>query len=77
MHRSHSLFLCDENKSLNLRLVKSGFQAFFIEAFGTCILVLVTFALTSKRNGISGTVIPPCIGATLGVLVAVFGPMTG
>lgn len=69
--------MCVVFLSLNADEVRNGVHAFFIEAFGTGILVFIIFALTSRKNRIPGAAIPPLVGASLGVLSIVFGPLTG
>lgn len=56
-------------------------QAFFIEAWGTAILVFVIFSLTDSRNTTVGSgnnkvVVPILIGLTLGFLIALYGSLT-
>lgn len=56
-------------------------EAFFIEAWGTAILVFVIFALTDSRNTTVGSgnnkvAVPLLIGLTLGFLVAMYGSLT-
>lgn len=56
-------------------------EAFFIEAWGTAILVFVIFALTDSRNTTVGSgnnkvAVPILIGLTLGFLVAMYGSLT-
>jgi glycerol uptake facilitator-like aquaporin len=52
-------------------------HAFFVEAFGTGILVFVTFALTALQNPLNGAAIPPLLGSVYGILVFTLGPLTG
>lgn len=63
--------------SLNSKDVQGGVHAFFIEAFGTAVLAFVVFVMTHRKNPIPGAAVPPVIGATLVVLVAALGPLTG
>ena len=56
-------------------------EAFFIEAWGTAILVFVIFALTNKHNSTVGSgsnkvAVPVLIGTTLGFLIALYAPLT-
>ena len=51
--------------------------ALFVEGFGTAILALSIFALTDKRNsGLVGNLAPLLIGATVGILISLFAPLT-
>ena len=55
----------------------SPLGALFVEGFGTAILALSIFVLTDKRNtGIVGNLAPLLIGATVGVLISLFAPLT-
>jgi glycerol uptake facilitator protein len=55
----------------------SPLAAFGIEALGTAILVLMIFALTDPRNGVSpGAATPLFIGFTVAVLISLFAPLT-
>lgn len=61
--------------------VVSTVEAFFIEAWGTAVLVFVIFALTDKHNTTVGSgnnkvAVPMLIGLTLGFLVALYGTLT-
>lgn len=61
--------------------IVSMVEAFFIEAWGTAILVFVIFALTDSRNTTVGSgnnkvAVPILIGLTLGFLVAMYGSLT-
>jgi glycerol uptake facilitator protein len=58
--------------------VVSPWQAVAVEALGTGILVLVIFALSDGRGRWQSPpwLIPPLIGLTVGVLIAVFAPLT-
>ena len=56
-------------------------EAFFIEAWGTAILVFVIFSLTDAHNTTVGSgnnkvVVPILIGLTLAFLVAMYGSLT-
>ena len=56
-------------------------EAFFIEAWGTAILVFVIFALTNKHNSTVGSghnkvAVPILIGITLGFLIGLYAPLT-
>ena len=51
--------------------------ALFVEGFGTAILALSIFALTDRRNsGLVGNLAPLLIGATVGILISLFAPLT-
>jgi glycerol uptake facilitator protein len=63
--------------SLNSKYISNGVHAFFIEAFGTGVLVFCIFAATHIKNPLPGVAVPPIIGAMYGVLVVTLGPMTG
>ncbi len=55
----------------------SPLGALFVEGFGTAILALSIFALTDKRNtGLTGNLAPLLIGATVGILISLFAPLT-
>ena len=55
----------------------SPLGALFVEGFGTAILALSIFVLTDKRNtGLTGNLAPLLIGATVGVLISLFAPLT-
>ena len=60
------------------RALVSPWQAALVEGFGTAVLVLVIFALTSPRNadkpGVNLT--PFFIGFTVAVLISLFAPLT-
>lgn len=61
--------------------IVSMVEAFFIEAWGTAILVFVIFSLTDSRNTTVGSgnnkvAVPILIGLTLGFLVAMYGSLT-
>ena len=61
--------------------IVSTVEAFFIEAWGTAVLVFVIFVLTDKHNTTVGSgnnkvVVPMLIGLTLGFLVAMYGSLT-
>ena len=60
------------------RALVSPFQAALVEGFGTAVLVLVTFALTSPRNNEKPTanLAPFFIGFTVAVLISLFAPLT-
>ena len=56
-------------------------EAFFIEAWGTAILVFVIFSLTDHHNSAVGSgnnkvAVPILIGLTLGFLVVLYAPLT-
>lgn len=57
------------------------FHAFLTEAWGTCVLAFVIFALTHAKNkalavGKARTGVPLMIGATVSVLLALYAPIT-
>ena len=55
----------------------SPLGAMFVEGFGTAILALSIFVLTDKRNtGLTGNLAPLLIGATVGILISLFAPLT-
>ena len=55
----------------------SPLGALFVEGFGTAILALSIFVLTDKRNArLIGNLAPLLIGATVGVLISLFAPLT-
>ena len=55
----------------------SPLGALFVEGFGTAILALSIFVLTDKRNaGLVGKLAPLLIGATVGILISLFAPLT-
>ena len=60
------------------RALVSPWQAALVEGFGTAVLVLVIFALTSPRNaGRPGANLAPFfIGFTVAVLISLFAPLT-
>lgn len=60
------------------RALVSPWQAALVEGFGTAVLVLVIFALTSPRNaGKPGAnLVPFFIGFTVAVLISLFAPLT-
>ena len=60
------------------RALVSPWQAALVEGFGTAVLVLVIFALTSSRNaGKPGANLTPFfIGFTVAVLISLFAPLT-
>ena len=60
------------------RALVSPFQAALVEGFGTAVLVLVIFALTSPRNNEKPTanLAPFFIGFTVAVLISLFAPLT-
>ena len=60
------------------RALVSPWQAVLVEGFGTAVLVLVIFALTSARNaGKPGANLTPFfIGFTVAVLISLFAPLT-
>lgn len=59
------------------RLAVSPVTAFFIEALGTAILVLVIFACTDERNTARPKSLTPItIGLTVTILISLFGPLT-
>ena len=60
------------------RALVSPWQAALVEGFGTAVLVLVIFALTSPRNaGKPGANLTPFfIGFTVAVLISLFAPLT-
>ena len=60
------------------RALVSPSQAALVEGFGTAVLVLVIFALTSPRNGDrpGRGITPFFIGFTVAVLISLFAPLT-
>ena len=60
------------------RALVSPWQAALVEAFGTAVLVLVIFALTSPRNADrpGANLAPFFIGFTVAVLISLFAPLT-
>ena len=60
------------------RALVSPWQAALVEGFGTAVLVLVIFALTSPRNGDrpGRGITPFFIGFTVAVLISLFAPLT-
>ena len=60
------------------RALVSPFQAALVEGFGTAVLVLVIFALTSPRNKEKPTanLAPFFIGFTVAALISLFAPLT-
>ena len=55
----------------------SPIGALFVEGFGTAILALSIFVLTDKRNaGLIRNLAPLLIGATVGILISLFAPLT-
>lgn len=60
------------------RALVSPWQAALVEGFGTAVLVLVIFALTSPRNTDrpSANLAPFFIGFTVAVLISLFAPLT-
>lgn len=56
-------------------------EAFFIEAWGTAVLVFTIFALTDPQNvtvgsGTHRVAVPMLVGLTLGILIALYAPLT-
>ena len=60
------------------RALVSPWQAALVEGFGTAVLVLVIFALTSPRNANKpgANLAPFFIGFTVAVLISLFAPLT-
>ena len=60
------------------RALVSPWQAALVEGFGTAVLVLVIFALTSPRNADrpGANLAPFFIGFTVAVLISLFAPLT-
>ena len=60
------------------RALVSPWQAALVEGFGTAVLVLVIFALTSPRNADKpgANLTPFFIGFTVAVLISLFAPLT-
>ena len=60
------------------RALVSPWQAALVEGFGTAVLVLVIFALTSPRNaGRPGADVTPFfVGFTVALLISLFAPLT-
>ena len=60
------------------RALVSPLQAALVEGFGTAVLVLVIFALTSQRNADKpgANLAPFFIGFTVAVLISLFAPLT-
>jgi glycerol uptake facilitator protein len=60
------------------RSLVSPWQAACVEGFGTAVLVLVIFALTTPKNrdAPSANLIPFFIGFTVAVLISLFAPIT-
>ena len=60
------------------RALVSPWQAALVEGFGTAVLVLVIFALTSPRNADKpgANLAPFFIGFTVAVLISLFAPLT-
>ena len=60
------------------RALVSPWQAALVEGFGTAVLVLVIFALTSPRNADrpGANLTPFFIGFTVAVLISLFAPLT-
>ena len=61
--------------------IVSTAEAFFIELWGTAILVFVIFSLTDVRNTTVGSgnnkvAVPMLVGLTLAFLVSMYGPLT-
>ena len=55
----------------------SPIGALFVEGFGTAILALSIFVLTDRRNAdLVGKLAPLLIGATVGILISLFAPLT-
>ena len=53
------------------------YHAFFIEAFGTALLVFVIFMVTSPVYPIPGAAVPPVVALVVGAMAAILGPLTG
>jgi glycerol uptake facilitator protein len=60
------------------RALISPWQAAWVEGFGTAVLVLVIFALTTPKNcdAPSANLVPCFIGFTVAVLISLFAPIT-
>jgi glycerol uptake facilitator protein len=60
------------------RVLVSPWQAACVEGFGTAVLVLVIFALTTPKNrdAPSANLVPFFIGFTVAVLISLFAPIT-
>jgi glycerol uptake facilitator protein len=60
------------------RALVSPWQAACVEGFGTAVLVLVIFALTTSKNRAapSANLVPFFIGFTVAVLISLFAPIT-
>ena len=60
------------------RALVSPWQAALVEGFGTAVLVLVIFALTSSRHADrpGANLAPFFIGFTVAVLISLFAPLT-
>ena len=60
------------------RALVSPWQAALVEGFGTAVLILVIFALTSPRNADrpGANLTPFFIGFTVAVLISLFAPLT-
>jgi glycerol uptake facilitator protein len=60
------------------RALVSPWQAACVEGFGTAVLVLVIFALTTPKNrdAPSANLVPFFIGFTVAVLISLFAPIT-
>jgi glycerol uptake facilitator protein len=75
-------FFCDYPSllfvaSLHTPAVSNGVHAFFVEAWGTAVLVFVMFTVTHLKSPVPGVAIPPIIGGTFWLLVSTLGPLTG
>lgn len=61
----------------NSKSVDNAVHAFFIEAFATGFLTFVIFSMTHENNPLPSTAVPPAVGVAIGLMVALFGPLTG
>jgi glycerol uptake facilitator protein len=61
----------------NAAALVSPEAAFFVEALGTCVLVLVILCVTHPGNGSNpGVLTPATIGLTITMLISLLGPLT-
>ena len=61
----------------NTQLVRTGMCAFGVEVVCTSLFSYLVFAITDENGSVPSDAAPPLIGATVAVLVAIFGGVTG
>jgi glycerol uptake facilitator protein len=58
-------------------MIVNDAHAFFIEVFGSFMILFVIFSVTSTYYPIPGSAVPPVVASAIGVMIFLLGPLTG